>query len=559
MNTITAKYGQSLKKVWPVLAVLTIMVVVIAAIRWSMAHPYAIFWDEASYLNDVQIDAQRLRTGHLLKLGGRILIKNLGRPPAYRLIALPFVALFGFNTTGVRLTSLACFVLSALFVYLATRRISSSTAGVLAALIFVLAPEVVSASMFFSTDAPVYLATSAMLYYAFASWDGAARTSNWLGLGLAVGFGFLTKTSFLLIGLPVLVFCFAANLWNPPEGFSLAPYKKAGLLAFLIAAPWWLLSFRGALAYARYASRDFVRSSLGPPSFATWAKWFNTVLQCLIGHGLSLLIVFILGTFLVTILLKREAAFGRLQLLALGACACAALPLVAAQLSGTNHLLRHITPAVVPLAVSVGLVADRSGWTRSNLALSVSVVLFCAQLSLLLVPVVHPNTKPVYPGFLNGALPWRTMVRFEQWDWRPVQDLADRCGYQAPAISYLGNGRAFNPPQIQYPWVARATRTRAAKLDLPDVTWLWRYEDGSLDWQKLTAAAAMSDVVITAPRYPGEVREDLDNQYNAEFARRLSEDPRFQGPFRFDMGRFEPVDVEVFVKTDHVCRSGGLQ
>ena len=69
------------------------------------------------------------------------------------------------------------------------------------------------------------------------------------------------------------------------------------------------------------------------------------------------------------------------------------------------------------------------------------------------------------------------------------------------------------------------------------MTWLWRYEDGPLDWQKVMDATGKSDIVLTAPHYVGEVRnkEDLDNQHNAEFAARLSADPFFRGPIRLEM------------------------
>jgi len=58
------------------------MTVLVAAVSWSLAHPYGIHWDDSQYLNDIQIDGQRVRTGHLLNLGGRMLIKNF-RPPGY--------------------------------------------------------------------------------------------------------------------------------------------------------------------------------------------------------------------------------------------------------------------------------------------------------------------------------------------------------------------------------------------------------------------------------------------------------------------------------------------
>jgi hypothetical protein len=143
------------------------------------------------------------------------------------------------------------------------------------------------------------------------------------------------------------------------------------------------------------------------------------------------------------------------------------------------------------------------------------------------------------------------MARFDQWDWRPIRDISNNCGLETPKISYLGNGRAFNPPQIEYPWVPWATKTTS----YADVSWLWRYEDGPLDWQKVMDSAEKSDIVLTAPHFVGEApyKEDIDNQHNAEFAGRLANDPLFRGPIHLTMGRFEPIDVVVFVKKTLVC------
>jgi hypothetical protein len=185
------------------------------------------------------------------------------------------------------------------------------------------------------------------------------------------------------------------------------------------------------------------------------------------------------------------------------------------------------------------------------------VVLAFSQLAMLVALSIHPNKEPLDVGFMNGVLPWRATTQFDQWDWRPVQALGDDCGLKMPAISYLGNGRAFSTPQIQYPWVARATSTRALELDIPTVKWLWRFdEDGPIDWQKVMDAANRSDLVITAPHYAGVLQDfaNLDNQYNRDFEQRLLQDPMFQGPFHFEMGRFQPVDVDVFVKKNLSCR-----
>ncbi len=431
-------------------------------------------------------------------------------------------------------------------------------AGAFAVLIFALSPEVVSASIFFSTDAPLYLATSAMLYYLFVSWsDESKNPKSWIGLGLAIGLGFLSKASFLAIALPVFLFWFLISRYRSLGIPNLASRWKTGLIAFLLAAPWWLLNIKAA-AFTVQSARGFFRDSLGPPSIATWLHWLSTVVQGLLGHGVSILIFLILITLFVKVVIRKEVILDSFQRVSLGTCACAGGPIVIAQLCSTNHLLRHITPAVIPLAIAVGVLADRTGWARSRVSVAVSGALFCCQLVMLVTPVVLPNNHPVYLGLLNGALPWRAMVRVDQWDWRPVRDIGDSCGLEAPKISYLGGARVFNPPQIQYPWVARVASTRSATFNLPDVKWLWRYEEGPLDWQKVMDLAGWSDLVITAPHYiaEGKNKEDVDNQYNAEFEDRLSKDPRFRGPLRLEMGRFDPVEVDIFLNKSLICQSG---
>ena len=541
---------------WPVFAAATMIIIIVSAICWSLHHPYGASWDEAQYLNEAQLDAQRLQHGMLLRLGGRILIKSWGRPPAYRILALPVLGLFGFHTVAVRLVSLACFALSALFVYLAARRVRSSAAGGFAALVFCLSPLVIAASLWFSTEGPLYLATSAMLYYVFRCWTNKSEQwTSWVGLGIAVGLGLLAKASFIAIVLPVMVLWLVVG-YRGHLIPNLASQWKAGLLALMIAAPWWLLNIKAAIATTQQA-RGFAANSLGPPSPVTYLRWLSTVGQSLLGYGLSILIALVVLAALREVT-KRKNFSDPLQRLALGACACAGAPIVLAQLTGTNHLLRHISPAMIPLAIAVGVLADWSGWARAGWFIAVSGVLFCAQLGMIVTPVLFPNHERVNLGMANGQYPWRVMARLDQWDWTPVEQIGRGCGLDAPKISYLGGSRAFNPPQIERPWVTAIASTGLAVFPYPAVTWLWRYEQGPIDWQKVMATAEESDIVVTAPHFVGEVGngDDLYNQHNSEFADRLSLDPHFKTPIRLEMGRFEPVDVLVFMNQAFVCHSG---
>ena len=542
---------------WLLLTGLLLLSIVVAAVRWILDHPYGIHWDEALYFNNVLRDLHNLHSGSPRQLGSILIGGDVRRPPANLLLALPFLTLFGFHTAIARFTTLACWGVSGWFTYLTTRRMSSPAAGALAVLIFCLSPEVISASIFFSTEGPLFVATSGMLYFVSSYWgDDAPRAGIWIGLGLAIGLGLLSKSSFLLMALPVLavtIFLYLRrNHWGLP---AFSSFLKAGTVAFVVAAPWWLKNLGPALAYTKFA-REQPRNSLGAPSLVTWAKWFFTVLVSLIGPGLSILIGIAAILAIRKILIKKEIRLDPVHRAALAACAAAVLPLVALQLSGTNHLLRYLCPALIPFAIGVGLLSDVTGWIRSRAALAASGTLAAAQLLLIVTPVAFPNRQPVDPGFYNGGYPWRIMVRFEQWDWKPLRDISQSCGLEKPKIAFLGMGRPLNPPQILYPWFL-AGEFPSEKNGFAEPLWLWRYEQGPLDWQEVMNSASRSDIVVTAPGFVGQAtdRQNLDNQYNHQFAERLARDPHFRGPIHLPMGRFEPVDVLVFTISTLACHS----
>lgn len=537
------------RNIWIIAAFIPIFCIMVASVRWSFDHPYGTSWDEAIYINQALVDAQCLDHGMLHRLGGRILLGSWGRPPAYRVLALPFLVLFGSHTASMRLLSLVCYGLSCLLVYLATRRITSRPAAALAVLVFALSPEVVSACMWFSTEGPLYLATAAMLYFVLASWTTEREHPlNWIGLGLAVGIGFLSKASFLAIAPPLLVFWFVAHRWGRVNIPSLLSQGKAALLAVIVAGPWWFLNIR-SIVTSTESARAFVANSLGRPSLGTWLHWLDTVFQSLLGHGLGILIVLLLIVCFWRAFVKKQRLLDPLQRAALGACAAAGVPIVIAQLSGTNDLLRHISPAVIPLAIAVGVLAEKTGWVRSKAAVAVSGGLFCVQCGMILAPALVPNTHPVDFGFVNGRLPWTVMIRRDQWDWKPLFNIARSLGLSSPKISFLGFGPTFTPPNIEYPWYVEAASASPPLPGPPHVSWLWRYEQGPLNWHKVMAAANESDLVVTAPHYRGVSKQQiLDNQHNAEFAARLSHDLSFQAPVDLEMGRFKPVEVVVYVR-----------
>ena len=555
-ESVTLDPPSSEGRLWLLFAGAVILVILVAATRWILAHPYGIHWDEAYYFNEALTDIHKLHSGNLRQLVSILIGGDPFRPPAYRLLALPFLGLFGFHTVMARFVTLVCWLATCGFIYLTARRIASQAAAAVAVLVFCLAPEVLSASTFFSTEGPLLLATSAMLYFLLDYWSDALGLQGWIGLGLALGLGLLSKITFILIAFPILALTF---VWHGPKPFriqALAPFFKSVALAFIVAAPWWLKNIIRAVDYSRVIRQES-RESFGAPSLLTSAKWLGSVTMGLLGPAITVLICLVVIVSVRRILIKRQAVLQPVQRTAVWACVCAGLPLVVLQLSGVNHNLRYLTPAVIPLGIAVGVLSDATGWIRSRTAAAITGLLIVAQLLMIVTPVVFPKPYPVDPGLVNGALPWGIWVRFEQWDWKPLRDIASSCDLQQPKIAFLGMGRPINPPQIEYPWFVDGTVSSDAWFWRFQPVWLWRYTEGPPDWEKVMSASNQSDIVLTAPGFIGQVsdKQDLDNRYNREFAERLAADPLFQGPIRLRMGRFEPVEVTVFVKSNLACHT----
>ena len=326
------------------------------------------------------------------------------------------------------------------FLYLTTLKIADPKCAVLSVLICALSPDVLFSSVLFYTEYPLFLATTGAFYFLVSSLVSKLDVPrNWIGLGLSVGLGLLAKSSFLLVATPVLGFVFLAGRIRGLSGPSASFAIKAGAVGALVAAPWWWKNAGAVLAYARYA-RNFVYDSLGTPSFRTWLSWLFTVGQSLLGHGVAVVLVLVLFAWIWNHFTQRDARLSSVQRTVLLACVSAVLPLVLIQLSGTNHLLRHLCPTVVPLAIGVGLIAHVAGWSSSPALLGISGIAFLAQLLMLVLPVYYPNTTVVGTGLVNGRLPWRALARFDQWDWKPVREISRAAGFEEPRISFLGLG-----------------------------------------------------------------------------------------------------------------------
>lgn len=528
-------------KYWNIFAIITVSLVIFAAISWISAHPFGVSWDEAEYFNRALADLASAQSGPMTILKS-ILFEDRIRPPAFRALILPFTLILGFSSSVVRLTSLTFFLISLLLVYRTAKRIANPIAGAMAVIFLCLGPYVILSSMMFGTEYPLLLAAAAMMYFLFRDWDSQRVPSyNWVGLGLALGLGALAKTSFALIAGPILAISYYFSWRKIGNGPGLGSLTKAIMLGAFVAFPWWLLNARSALWYAKYSS-NFVRHSIDGTILYSSIMWLYNLIQSELGLMLAIFTSFL---FLILIydkiIVNQELTPYRTQKVAMLICFISPMPLVFAQLIGKNVNLRHLTPAMIPWAVGIGILASLIYETHSRSLFAAANILFGIQLFMVVIPAAHPI---IYPT--NNALfdlpPWLVMARYEQWDWEPLRELALSHEISNPSIAFLGNGREFNWATIIYPWALH-------REGIKEVNLLWRYEDGSIDWEKLMNAIDDSNIVLTAPGFIGEPadKQDLDNQYNDDFVERLSKDERFLGPFKLKVGRFVTTTIFVYI------------
>jgi len=517
------------RRFWGAVAVLAFSVVQIALIAWDMQNPYPEGWDEAQYVNFAHKDIVSVRHSGAVGALKSLLLLDTARPPGFRLLALPISWVFGDTPTILRTVSMLCLGISVLLVHLAVARIAGFSSGALAAIFLCSNLSVVSASKAFSTESALYLAISTMLYCLFRAWTAPqASTWQWVGLGAALGLGALAKTSFLLIAGPAMILVLLLSSAKIIAGPSPKFLLKAAGMALLLASPWWYLNFRAAMGFANYSWKEGTRSSLGAPSLEMYARWLSKLTSEI---GLPLVLLALL--LLLSVLLKKHIPLGgrldRLQVRALWVCLLSALPLVVAELLGNNHTIRLISPSFIPLAITFGIVAQKTRWTQVRFLQISAGVLVLFQLFVV----------------VSGLQLFARKIDDERgWDWEGLRRISKTLQITNPLIVHLGLGKSFCPPEIDYPWVRANEPVR--------VEWLWQYDRGEINWQEVENTVSSSDIVLTIPQFAadGGHQRTPDNHYNAELARRLELNSRFMKPIILKMGPAQ-IEVLVFVRKPH--------
>jgi 4-amino-4-deoxy-L-arabinose transferase-like glycosyltransferase len=542
---------------WIGFSLFSLIVLTVAAYFWIVAHPHPINWDEALYFNRVQGDVWTLKNLGKRKFIEVLWSQNRSRPPLYRLLALPVGLLFGTNPFILRLTSLLYLWLTLGFVFLTVRRIGGSNAGAAIAIALPLCPVILKPSMFFFTEYSLYLPIAATLYFLLRDWNREQqRTSTWIGLGIALGLGSLAKVTFATIAGPMMLAAVILSGLKLVRTPSLRHLFSASGLGIAILLPWWILNWKPAWEFAQY-SAQFVRSSVGPAGHPyTLVKWLSVVVQTGFGIPVALLVLAITVTFIVQLWRKR-IKLDRTQATALCVCASGFVPLWLLAAVGDNHNPRLIAPSFFPLMAAVGIFAALTHWTTTRWLSGTAAALLACQLLIIVTPSPgDPQYKSEAAG-MAGA-PWQTpktarllqlnpasvMRRSNLWDWTQLRSLCLERQLTQPKVAYLGNIDRINAPQINFPWIQAGQNIT--------VTELWRSASGeAIDWSEIMAIVRDSDVAIVQPVDSGTYAEKeagaADSQHNNELIARVRATGEFE-EISLTMGRFEPVELLVFVK-----------
>jgi Dolichyl-phosphate-mannose-protein mannosyltransferase len=538
-------------KSWLGFALCTLIVLSFASYFWLAAHPHPLNWDEAFYFNRVHGDVWTLKN-----LGERKLLEvfwneDRARPPLYRLLAFPVALIFGSNPFILRLISLLSLWISLGFVFLTVRRIGGTTAGALAAIVLSLCPVILQPSLFFLTEHSLYLSISATLYFLLRDWNREperVRSTSWIGLGIALGLGSLSKVTFATIAGPIMLTAFILS--------GLKIVRTASALGFAILLPWWIANWKPAWEFAQYSAK-FIRSSIGPAGQPdTILRWLGVVVQSGFGIPVALLLLVIFIAFALQ-LWRKQLQFDRTQLSALCVCAAGFVPLWLLAAFGDNHNPRLISPSFFPLIATVGILAALIPWMKARWFAATTTALLACQLFIIVAPSPgEPQYKSTEASLF--VTPWRSrtterllslnpasvMGRQDQWDWTQLRSLSLERQLTQPKIAYLGNIDRINDPQIRFPWIQN-------DRDIPVIE-LWRSALGEpIDWENVMKIASESDAIVTQPISAGASGlgkyANADSQHNNELIDRVRATDRFE-EVRLKMGQFEPVEIVVFLR-----------
>jgi len=158
----------------------------------------------------------------------------LDHPPLVGWLIYLGTAVFGDGEFGIRIFALLCSLITSIFAYLTATLFYGRRAGAMAALLVQILPFFFATGFIMTPDASLTACWAGALYFlSRVIFTNSARA--WLGVGVCIGLGLLSKYTIALLGPAALLFA----LLDPPSRVWLrrgAPYGAA-LLAAAIFSP----------------------------------------------------------------------------------------------------------------------------------------------------------------------------------------------------------------------------------------------------------------------------------------------------------------------------------
>ena len=496
-------------------AVLCSVILVCIDAKLHLLGTYPDHYDEANYINQVCADYSILKKEGLIEFASHFISPGALQPPGFRLAGF-FAALAGEPTMPIlRSLSLLSLFVTALLLFLSGKEISGTKAGIVWASAFSFSMGVFAAAFWFGTEATFLFPALAGSIYGLGRWFHKIRPDAVTVIALAVSaaLGSFSKVTFFAIFLPLIGAAILLAPETDKRRQTLLTVFGAIAVGTIVAAPWWLVNWRGALWFAKMSSRWSIRE--GP--------WVIDVAKNLLGVPFAIgFLIFLCWILARGHRLRKTVNRNTVNFVLV--CLAGCLPFAALQMVSANHLTRLLTPALVPGAGVVAVLLDLGGLLKRR-----AVSTFIALLLL------------IQTGFIIWQIPWTS----EAWDWGQLRELARAHGMQNPAILMVGTTWTFNPPQIEYPWACHGEA-----IPEPRLAWspggFGGVENPPIDWVKLNSLLDKVDIVLTAPMSLFD--SSLVGQYNDELARRLHERSDVWTPLYLNFGVGGKTTITVFFR-----------